>query len=165
MKQKKGKIIWLISNFQKILKTKQLVVWVQVSNEGLVRMLKSNLKENSLDSVMVNLSILNFVEELKRYKNSKGGCSVLIYSNEITIEKLQYIMELEEKGQVLVIWWQIGVNSFIEGEQVLYYYKNGLQFEQEKQKIMSLSIYYIYMLMAYKGLITTTLGSLKKIKE
>lgn len=165
MKQKKGKTLWLISNLKSIFRNNKLVVWVQVSNEGIVRDLKSSLKEKKLDSVMVNLSILNFVEELRVYKYSKGGCSFLIYSDEITIEKLRYILELENKGQVLLVWWKVGENSFIEGEQVLNYYENGLKFENKSQRIKCLSNYYKYLLSVSLGIVSTTISSLKRIKE
>jgi len=162
MKQTK-KSFWVLSFYETILRSNNLILWVQVQNEAQVTDLRHKLIPYGLVSIMVNIKILSLLKIFKVYSNTHGGCSLFIYSKDLSLEKLEYLVKLEREDNLLILWWSLNQIKFIEGALALEYYLKSLKYLNLNSRASSLGLIYYEMLSKYISLLNVPLKGMTRI--
>lgn len=112
VKNLEKKEIWLRNKYDVILRDIKFSGCVQVSNEKNISSLKSFLKKNGFESIMVRMDVLCQVTGLEFLKGMVGGSSLLIFSKKDVFLQVDSLLNLELKSQLIVVYLnlnQVGV--------------------------------------------------------
>jgi hypothetical protein len=157
----KNKNLWALSLYEKILRENNLIFWVQLPNEFYVSEIRHKLIGTGLSSVMVNTKVLSLLEVFKMYTMMRGGCSLFIYSQVLSLEKIEYLTKLEQDEIFLVLLCSANKVNFIKSSSLLTYYRKSQSFLALESRASVICVFSYEMLLKYFHFLRLMLFSLK----